>query len=248
MIRAVTFDFWDTLAVDDSDEAERAKRGLLPKPQARQALFLDAVRAEHPELDAAAVLAAYTEANRRASARWKGEHVTSTVEERLSEALALAGLARLRAFDALVHGFESMEVEVPPRLLPGAAEALATLAARYRLGIISDTIITPGRGLREILARNGVLQHFSGFVFSDEVGRSKPHPRVFEEASRLLDTPPDEIVHIGDREANDVLGPKRFGFRAVLFTGAVDRGSATSQADAVCADLLQLPRILEEIL
>ena len=28
MIQAVTFDFWDTLVIDDSDEPARAARGL----------------------------------------------------------------------------------------------------------------------------------------------------------------------------------------------------------------------------
>lgn len=247
MIRAVTFDFWDTLAVDDSDEPERAARGLLPKPQARERLFVEAVLAEWPDQEEASVLSAYNESNRRAAARWKQEHVTSTVAERLGEALALAGLDQLSRFNALIHAFEHMEVEVPPRLLPGAAEALRELAGRYRLGIISDTIITPGRGLRQILAQNGVLDCFSAFVFSDEVGRSKPARPVFDAAATQLGLPASEIVHVGDRENNDVLGPQAAGFRAVLFTGAVDRGSENSRADAICDDLRQLSRILQEL-
>lgn len=247
MVRAVTFDFWDTLAVDDSDEPLRAARGLLPKPLARQSLFVDAVLGDWPNLDSAAVIAAYTEANRRAAARWKGEHVTSTVTERLDEALALANLGRPSNFDGLVHAFETMEVEIPPRLVPGAAEALRALSARYRLGIISDTIITPGRGLRAILAQNGVLDRFTSFVFSDELGCAKPSPRVFAAAAKELGAAPGEIVHVGDREANDVLGPQAAGFRAILFTGAVDRGSAGTRADAVCAQLAELPKILQEL-
>ncbi|MDP6896293.1 MAG: hypothetical protein QF510_04875, partial [Rhodospirillales bacterium] len=57
--------------------------------------------------------------------------------------------------DDLIAQFEDMELCVPPDLIDGASDAIAELAGRYNLCIISDTIYTPGRGLRDPLAHHG---------------------------------------------------------------------------------------------
>jgi putative hydrolase of the HAD superfamily len=110
--------------------------------------------------------------------------------------------------------------------------------------VISDAIFSPGRALRELLAGYGLLDYFSAFVFSDEAGWSKPAPQVFRRAAELMGCQLDEMVHIGDREQNDVVGPKSVGARAVLFTAAIDRGTAGTQADAVCTAARDLPDVI----
>ena len=42
-IKAITFDLWDTIIQDDSDEAERQRRGLRSKQDERRYLFWNAV-------------------------------------------------------------------------------------------------------------------------------------------------------------------------------------------------------------
>ncbi len=235
-VQAITFDFWDTLAVDDSDEPRRAKMGLPPKTVARRELVVEELLARHPRLMRGEASAAWDQANSECRRRWVEDLVTPTVAERVDLAFEALGLARSVGFERLVEALERMEVEVPPSLAPHVAEALPRLASRYRLGIISDTIVTPGRGLQAILAGHGLLRHFDVFVFSDEVGRSKPHPAVFEAACAGFELPPARIAHVGDREVNDVEGPRRHGLRGVLYTGVVDRGSDDSRADVICAD------------
>jgi putative hydrolase of the HAD superfamily len=140
-----------------------------------------------------------------------------------------------------------MEVRIPPDFAPHIHTALAELARRYTLGIISDTIHTTGRGVRQLLYQQGLLQYFRLFLFSDEVGESKPSPRIFRRASLELGLPPNMIAHIGDREANDIAGPLALGMRAILYAGIVDRGSASSRANAICRDLRQLPYIVQRM-
>ncbi|HMV68919.1 MAG TPA: HAD family hydrolase [Myxococcota bacterium] len=243
MIRAVTFDFWDTIVVDDSDEPERARRGLATKQQARWALFRDEVRA-HADRPLAAITGAWDEANARFRHQWKVEHHTPHIAERVRDALARLDLGPTPGFDALVHALATMEVDVPPALAPGIVEALDALAGRCRLGIISDTIVTPGVGLRDILRGYGLLDRFDGFVFSDEVGACKPAPRVFELAAEGLGVPLGALAHVGDREENDVTGPMSAGARGVLYVGVVDRGRERTRADAVCADHRELPDLI----
>jgi len=42
------------------------------------------------------------------------------------------------------------------------------------------------------------------------------------------------IVHVGDRDHNDVKGPQALGARAVLFTATRDKDKNNTTADAIC--------------
>ena len=245
MIRAVTFDLWDTLVVDDSDEEVRAASGRPSKVDERREVFVSEVLRHH-DLPSQVVADALEAANATFRHQWKVEHRTPHIRERLKDAYGRLSLAPTPGFDALVEHFASMEVLTPPRPTPGVVEALESLHGKFKLGIISDAIVTPGTHLRRILAHHNLLRFFSVFVFSDEAGASKPSARVFELAAHGFGVQLEEIAHVGDRESNDVAGPQAVGAKGILYTGAVDRGAAESKADAVCADLRALPGILAD--
>ncbi len=247
MIKAITFDFWDTLVFDESDEPKRAAQGLLPKPQARLQLLAKEIGRHHPHTPPDRVAAAFDRANARVQEQWRDENHTAPVSERLQLAYDELQLAHTPGFDALVHAIEMMEVDIPPDFVPGVRATLADLAREFKLGIISDTIHTPGRGLRALLEREGLLEYFSHRVFSDEVGASKPARRVFELASTGLAVPLENMAHIGDRESNDVAGAQSAGMQAILFTGAVDRDSAKTSADVVCVSMEKLPDVVRHL-
>lgn len=246
-LRALSFDLWDTLILDDSDEPERARRGLPPKVEARAGLWLRAVRAEHPQLDEARAAQAWQSSQAAFREQWKIHHRTPGAAWRVARATEALGLPPLEQAPALVEALEAMELDPAPLPVPGIGEALEQLASRYRLGITSDAILTPGRHLRALLRRHGLLEFFQAFAFSDEVGRSKPHPAIFQHLAAQLEAPLPAIAHVGDREANDVEGPLALGMTAVLFTAAVDRGADRTRAHAVCARADQLPAILSRI-
>lgn len=247
MIQAITFDFWDTIVKDDSDEPRRQAIGLPPKPQARLELLTDEILRHHPHIEPEAIAEAFRHANAWFRLRWKEDHVTPTVAERLAQVYARLGIPLTPGFPTLVRDIEEMEVRIPPRVVAGAPRAIATLASRYKLAIVSDTIHTPGRGVRQLLERYGLLRYFEVCVFSDEIGRSKPDPLPFRVAAERLGVPLQAIVHVGDRESNDVEGPHALGMKAILFTGAVDRDSAHTRADAVCRTYDDLPAIVERL-
>ncbi|MEK7476265.1 MAG: HAD family hydrolase [Candidatus Coatesbacteria bacterium] len=245
-IRAVTFDLWDTVFLDDSDEPKRKAMGLPPKKVERRDLVERFLGAGAPARDL--IDRTYDETDAEFRRVWHDEHVTWTVADRLRRVLAALGrdLPPDR-FIELVRLHEDMELRVRPDLVPGAADALRALHGRRPLIAVSDAIFSPGRALREILDGYGLLGIFGGFVFSDECGRSKPHPEVFRRAAALVPCRVEELVHVGDREHNDVGGPHAVGARAILLTAGLDRGSATTKADAICRNFLDLAGILESL-
>ena len=104
-----------------------------------------------------------------------------------------------------------------------------------RIGLISDTGITPGRVLRAVMARDGVLPFFQHCTFSDEVGRAKPHPLPFQHTLDALAVEGPSATHIGDLPETDIVGAKGMGMRAVLFTGVTGVREGADQADALLA-------------
>jgi HAD superfamily hydrolase (TIGR01549 family) len=246
-IRAVTFDLWDTVLVDDSDEPKRREQGLLPKPAERRRLVFDFL-SRHQPITQQEVDAAYDAVDSAFNRTWHQEHVTWTVTRRLTRLLSdLKRDLPENELSELVRLHEEMELCVRPDLAPSAREALQTLHGRYRLGVISDAIFSPGRALRRILEAEGLLDLFDACVFSDEVGRSKPARLMFATAAELLGIEPGELVHVGDREQNDVAGPQAAGARAILVTVVKDRRAGASRADAICKDYRELPGLLEAL-
>ena len=246
-IRAITFDLWDTVLIDDSDEPKRKAQGLAPKPVERRNLVRQFLE-RHEPIDAEQINVAYDTVDAAFRQVWYGQNVTWTVRQRLD--VLLRGLGRdLPEPDMaeLVRLHEDMELTVRPDLAVGVAEVLQNLHGKYRLGVISDAIFSPGRALRQLLAHYDLLKFFDAFVFSDEIGCAKPDASVFEAAAKGLGVKSCDIVHIGDREPKDVEGPQAVGARAVLCTVVRDRGSSGTKADAICADFADLPDILEKL-
>ncbi|HWA44405.1 MAG TPA: HAD family hydrolase [Hypericibacter adhaerens] len=240
-LRAITFDLWDTIVHDDSDEPKRKAQGLKTKKEERRHLLWEALNRQQPiELDR--VKLAYDVADAAFNKVWHDQHVTWPIAERLN--VALKGLGRTlpeAELARIVKAHEEMEITIRPDLIPGIREALEGLHGRYKTCIVSDAIVSPGRCLRQLLASYDLARFFDGFAFSDEVGYSKPHRAMFESAARQMGVAIEEIVHIGDRDHNDVKGPQALGMKAILFTATRAADKDRTTADAVCerhADLV----------
>ena len=247
MTIAITFDLWDTVFDDDSDEPKRLAAGLPTKKVARRDL-VHAALAAHSAIDRAVLDAAYDTADAAFNQVWNQQSVTWSVAERLG--VLLKGLGRSlpeAEFDALVAAHEEMEVLIQPSLAPGIVPAIRALHGRYPLGVISDTVFSPGSSLRRILAGHDLLDCFDALVFSDEAGWSKPAPALFARAAAGLGVPITRLVHIGDRESKDVDGPHRVGARAILTTVVKDRRTGPTAAAATCTNYADLAAIVDAL-
>ncbi|MBI2423181.1 MAG: HAD family hydrolase [Candidatus Hydrogenedentes bacterium] len=246
-IGAVTFDLWDCLFADDTDEPKRAAAGEAPKPIARRTLLHDALHAVAP-IERSIVDLAYDTADAAYRKVWHDLHVTLSVRERLE--IILEGLKRTlpdAVFEELVRLHEDMELVYSPDPAPGALEALKALHGKYKIAIVSDTIFSPGKNLRKLLAKEGMLPYFDHFAFSDEAGRSKPHPDIFKSVADAFGIGLADIVHIGDRPHNDIGGPHAIGARGVLLTVVKKRDLDGHVPDAICDNYADLPAILASL-
>jgi putative hydrolase of the HAD superfamily len=246
-IKAITFDLWDTLVIDDSDEAKRAEQGLRSKFDERRHLLWEALNLAEP-IDLEAVRLAYNVGDAAFNKVWKEQHITWPIAERLR--LILNELGRElpgETFNAVVRAHEEMEVDIPPDAMPNAVPVLERLARRYKLCIVSDAIVSPGGCLRRLLENHGLAKFFSGFAFSDEVGHSKPHRSMFESAAEQLGVEIGEMLHVGDRDHNDVKGPQQLGMKAILFTASRDVDKTNTSADAICESFDKLEAAIERL-
>ena len=101
-IKAITFDLWDTIVDDDSDEPKRAAQGLRTKREERRHLVYQELNAIEP-IDEAAVTLAYDTAEAAFNVVWREQHVNWTVSTRIN--IVLKGLKRelpQNAFDRVV--------------------------------------------------------------------------------------------------------------------------------------------------
>lgn len=209
MIRAVTFDLWNTL-FSDRDYSDH-----------RVGYVSDALRALNVERTPHEIREAYISAadlGRSVSRAVGHRHFTN--QERLGHILGHLDIELPEdARSSLIVRFENAIWENTPALKEGASETLEALHDRYTVGMISDTGITSGRVIRRVLDELGVLGFFSSTIFSDEVGLCKPNGLVFERALMKLGVKPSEAVHVGDLLRTDVAGAKGTGMTAVWIRG-----------------------------
>jgi HAD superfamily hydrolase (TIGR01509 family) len=235
-IRAVTFDLWNTLIEVVSYTDARVN-----------ALYEAAARAGFTgPVEAAAE--AYRGSTAWYEREWRTRHVQVDSGARLDYMLGELGVELAPADRAaLAEEFEDLFLRSPPPLKPGALEAVTQLSSRYRLGVISDTGITPGRAMRRYFEDRGLMGHFTSLVFSDETGLCKPHPDVFRRALGELGAEPREAVHVGDLLRTDIAGAKGAGMRAVWVRSPYQDGESDAEPDYVIDSLHELPGIIESL-
>lgn len=120
--------------------------------------------------------------------------------------------------------------------VPGAVETIERLAERdLHVGVISDVDDAEGRAMLE---RFGVRERFDSITSSEEVGRTKPDPAMFETALEKAGVGPDRSLMIGDRYDHDVKGAADAGMHGVAF-GAED-GPAVSYRIETPEEVLEI--------
>ena len=227
-ITAITFDLWQTLLIDNRELGLR-------RSEAR----LDGIRRVladcGEQFDVDRISEAYWDCYRQCVAIREGlldvsfdeqiaifvENISPGLEDRLT-AGTLSEIARVYADSFLDYA------------PPAHGDAVNVLHSVHdmglRIGLISNTGMTPGITFRTYLANTGMLDYFDTLTFSDEVKLSKPAEEIFLMTLRSLDAAPAQAVHVGDSIRNDVAGARKCGLKTVWITGFSEREDPTDPA------------------
>ena len=204
-IRAIFFDIGDTLVFDDPPLRER-----LTSAAKSVGLTLDQARLP------AAFRTAEAFAVRRyvAGIAWEGPKALRETVSVLWEALKMPPLSddKWAAFAAAFAAASFTRI-VPPAVFT----LLDELKRRgFVLGAISDWEDT----LPEVLTELGLISYFQALSISACVGVTKPNPRLFQEALRRINLPPQNCLHVGDWFELDIAGAGAAEMHALLFDWA----------------------------
>ena len=216
-ITAVTFDLWQTLLLDNRELGRARAQVRLEGTQAALGRAGVVYDLEHIR---EAYRACYRECRRirdqnlDVSFRDQVEIFINNIDvgmvDRLDEE-TIQEVIRVYADSFFVH---------PPVPHSDALSVLGDVKAMgLRIGLISNTGMTPGSTFRRYLDQQGMLKYFDTLTFSDEVKLAKPSDEIFLLTLRSLGADPPETVHVGDHVQNDVVGAKRCGLKTVWITG-----------------------------
>ncbi len=212
MLKAVTFDFWDTI-VHTTDYAG-ARINFLTK----------ILNEEGFSKERKLIRAAYLFSQKAFYDIWKNDQRYISAAERVELILNDLNITisyKLKCI--IIKEFEEIILRVLPPLLPDAEMVLGLLRNRYRIGLICDSGMSPGKILKKVLQRHDVLKYIFVTIFSDEIGYTKPNPRIFKAALKKLKVQPNEVIHVGDLLATDIVGAKAVGMKAIWFNWKNDK-------------------------
>ncbi len=220
-VRLITIDFWNTLVDSSNGEGRNQHRA-------------ETMLAEAERLGRTLSIEDVHEAGHQAWAffrhLWLEEQRTPQTDEMVLHMWATLEMpADPEAVQRVTEVYRRGILLHPPSVLPGVAAALPRLAESFELAIVSDTAVSSGEVLREVLANAGLLRFFSHFSFSDETGVAKPHPKAFYRVLEAAGVDPTGALHIGDIERTDIDGARNLGMEAILYAG--DHGNSVVKSD-----------------
>jgi putative hydrolase of the HAD superfamily len=121
---------------------------------------------------------------------------------------------------------------------PDAIETIEQLGETdLHLGVLSDVDHEEGK---RILRGFDVFELFDSYTTSEEVGKTKPDPAMFETALDKAGVDPIEAMMVGDRYPHDMQGGRQAGLRTVGY--GTDAGPAV---DYQVQDLRELLTFLD---
>lgn len=239
MIKAVTFDFWNTLYADvNFNERLRKRVEYIRDELGRLGYDRRTVEVERAfEMAGKKWLEMWGVESRSFSPQEITEDILNNLDLNMPSEIAIN----------MSNGIGQVALKVPPAIVEGVKEVLQELSKECRIGLISDTAATPGAILRKIMARDGIEKYFSSFVFSDELASTKPNRLNFEKALQDLKIKPEQSVHIGDMDRTDIAGAKAVGMKAILFTGINNKDVNSNSADMIITSYQGLKKRLSEL-
>jgi putative hydrolase of the HAD superfamily len=225
MIRAVLFDFYDTLAHVNGDAILAGRRAI----------------AERAGVDVDAMSALW-----RDSAEQRMLGTLGSLEDQIGGMLRQLGR---EADPALLRDLAAIDVQAwqeGVELYPDAVPALEALKARgYRLGVLSNCSNQAGY----VIEGAGLDHLFDALTLSFRSQLAKPQPEIYHAACDALGVTPAESVFVADGAFGELDAARALGMIAVLIEqGHQSRAYGSSQSwDHHVTSLAEVPPLVERL-
>lgn len=198
--RALTFDFWNTLARPNPHFAAARNNELHS--------FINGTRTVDEISTIYKTLKA--ELDQRAEARGEGFSTLDCFGFLLTELKAADEYPQYGKVVELMDRIQTIAMTFPPIITDDTVRMLKRVQSEnLNVAIISNTNFISGNTIRQILTSRGIRIHTT--VFSDECGFAKPTSEIFVNAMNQLSCSAEEFVHIGDSEICDLNGAHNIG-------------------------------------
>ena len=220
-IQVVTLDLWQTLIIDKREWG-------LERARLRVEGAVEALRDAGEPVTQEQAWEAYRSCYRACKAvRQEGRDVSFKEQVQIFVRDISQGLLdRISrdTFARILNRYADSFFESPPAMAQGVPGVLQTIKERgYRLGMISNTGMTPGRLFRAYLEGLNIIHYFDHLNFSDEVLLSKPASAMFLHTLAGMGCLAYQTVHVGDHLLNDIVGAQGVGMRTIWLEGFDDR-------------------------
>ncbi|MDH4111057.1 MAG: HAD family hydrolase [Actinomycetota bacterium] len=132
----------------------------------------------------------------------------------------------------------------PSALYPDVVPCLEAIEGRFRLGVIANQ----PSSVRAAMERDGLTRFFEVWGVSDDLGLSKPDPKLFSHVLYTAGVSPARTAMVGDRLDYDVRPARTAGMRSVwVLRGEAPDDPTPAQLDETDAwvnDLAEVPDVL----
>ena len=131
---------------------------------------------------------------------------------------------------------------------PAAATALRTLHDDHGLRLILASNTMPCETRWPALQKAGIDGLFSVALLSYPLGVRKPEPLFYRLVLAAAESPPDQVLFVGDNLAYDVAEPITYGMRAALVRPhGLRPGEELPHGALLIRHVNELPCLLEEL-
>jgi len=235
-IKAVLFDFFDTLMLIEKDHAFYSPS----LKKAYEFLRENGVDVEFDVFEKAYVKARdalYAEADAKLEEPHFNVRIANALKS-LGYDYGVSSAIVAGATNAFCEGFmEFVVVDEDARV------SLEKLHGKYKLGIVSNFAIP--ECVFALLDRQGMAGFFDVVVVSGAVNVRKPSPDIFRKALDELGVDASETVFVGDTVDADVAGAKSVGMKTVFIERRVQEEAVTACPDQTINKLSELLAALE---
>lgn len=124
----------------------------------------------------------------------------------------------------------------------GVEESFSKISDRFEVGLITN-------GFKETQLKKykhlSLDRYSDVMIVSEDIGKMKPHPMVFDHATEVAGVPREEILYVGDSYSSDVVGGKNAGWKTAWYTALITKNGEEDIADFEFEDFDELLAILD---